>query len=58
MLKLHSVFLARDDLRLHVVREILSDIVADDKRAADVIDRLHVLMKKENSNHSRWQRMN
>lgn len=39
-------FLARDDLRLHVVREILSDIVADDKRAADVIDRLHVLMKK------------
>lgn len=39
-------FLARDNLPLQEVREILDDIVADDKRAADVIDRLHVLMKK------------
>ena len=39
-------FLARDNFDLHEVREILSDIVADDKRAGDVIDRLHVLMKK------------
>jgi len=42
-----QLFLARDDVDLDEVRDILGDIVADDKRAADVIDRVHVLMKKD-----------
>ena len=42
-----QLFLAQDNVDLHEVREILSDIVADDRRAADVIDRVHVLMKKD-----------
>jgi two-component system, LuxR family, sensor kinase FixL len=42
-----QLYLAQDNIDLHEVREILGDIVADDKRAADVIDRVHVLMKKD-----------
>jgi signal transduction histidine kinase len=38
--------LAADVLDLEAVREILSDIVADDKRAAAVIHRLRILLKK------------
>jgi signal transduction histidine kinase len=39
-------FLAADVVDLEQMREILSDIVADDKRAAAVIHRLRVLLKK------------
>jgi signal transduction histidine kinase len=39
-------FLAADVVDLEQMREILSDIVADDKRAGDVIRRLRVLFKK------------
>jgi two-component system, LuxR family, sensor kinase FixL len=38
--------LARDDFDVQQVREILGEIVADDKRAGAVIDRLHLLIKK------------
>jgi signal transduction histidine kinase len=38
--------LALDVINLEAVREILSDIVADDKRAAAVIHRLRVLLRK------------
>jgi signal transduction histidine kinase len=38
--------LAADVVNLEKMREILSDIVADDKRAADVIARLRALLKK------------
>jgi two-component system, LuxR family, sensor kinase FixL len=41
-----QVLLARDDFDLQEVRDILKDIVADDKRAADIINHLHVLMKR------------
>jgi PAS domain S-box-containing protein len=41
-----QLLLARDNFDLQQVREILSDIVADDKRAAEVIDRLHLLIKR------------
>ena len=39
-------FLARDDVNLDEVREILVDIVEDDKRAGEVIRRLRALLKK------------
>jgi signal transduction histidine kinase len=39
-------FLAADVVDLEQMREILSDIVADDKRAGDVIRRLRALVKK------------
>jgi PAS domain S-box-containing protein len=39
-------FLARDDVNLDEVREILADIVEDDKRAGEVIRRLRALLKK------------
>ena len=39
-------FLARDDADLGEVREILNDIVAQDKRAGEVIHRLRLLLKK------------
>jgi two-component system sensor kinase FixL len=42
-----QLFLAQDNIDLHEVRDILGDIVADDRRATDVIDRVHVLMKKD-----------
>ena len=38
--------LAGDAVNLELVREALDDIVADDKRAGDVIRRLRVLLKK------------
>lgn len=38
-------FLARDDVDLDEVREILVDIVEDDKRAGEVIRRLRALLK-------------
>jgi signal transduction histidine kinase len=40
--------LAADVVNLEKVREILSDIVADDKRAGEVISRLRTLLKKGN----------
>ena len=40
--------LAADVVNLEKLREILSDIVADDKRAGDVISRLRTLLKKGN----------
>ncbi len=39
-------FLAADVVDVAELREILNDIVADDKRAADVIRRLRLLLKK------------
>jgi two-component system sensor kinase FixL len=41
-----QVLLARDDFSLQEVRDILSDIVADDQRAGAVIDRLNVLVRR------------
>jgi len=38
--------LARDDIDLQQVRDILGEIVADDMRASAVIDRLHVLIRR------------
>jgi two-component system, LuxR family, sensor kinase FixL len=40
------ILLARDDFDLQQVRDIISDIIADDERAWEVIDRLYVLIKK------------
>ena len=46
-------FLAEDDVDLAEVREILNDIVAEDKRAGEVIQRLRLLLKKgEAQQHS------
>src|SRR5207244_181795 len=39
-------FLARDDVDLNEVREILNDIVTEDQRAGEVINRLRLLLKK------------
>src|SRR6184192_1415556 len=39
-------FLANDDVDLNELREILSDIVAEDQRAGEVIHRLRLLLKK------------
>ena len=39
-------FLADDDVDLNEVREILNDIVAEDRRAGEMIQRLRVLFKK------------
>jgi signal transduction histidine kinase len=39
-------FLAADTVDVGEIREILDDIVADDKRAADVIRRVRLLLKK------------
>jgi len=44
--------LAADVVNLEEMREILSDIVADDKRAGDVIRRLRVLFKKSDPEHA------
>jgi two-component system, LuxR family, sensor kinase FixL len=41
-----QLLLARDNIDSQQIREILSDIVADDKRAGEVIDRLRVLIKR------------
>src|SRR5881397_1023954 len=39
-------FLARDDVDLNELREILNDIVTQDERAGEVIHRLRLLLKK------------
>jgi PAS domain S-box-containing protein len=44
-------FLSRDDADLNEVREILADIVSEDKRAGEVISRLRVLLKKGEAQH-------
>jgi PAS domain S-box-containing protein len=44
-------FLACDDVNLDEVREILVDIVEDDKRAGEVIRRLRTLLKKGEVQH-------
>lgn len=44
-------FLAGDDVNLDEVREILADIVEDDKRAGEVIRRLRALLKKGEVQH-------
>jgi PAS domain S-box-containing protein len=41
-----QLMLAREDLDLKELRETLGDIVADDKRASDIIGRLRALLKK------------
>jgi two-component system sensor kinase FixL len=41
-----QIYLAKDKCDLHAIREILGDIVTDDERAAEVIDRLRALLKK------------
>jgi signal transduction histidine kinase len=45
-------FLTADVVDLEQMREILSDIVADDKRAGDVIRRLRVLFKKSDPQYA------
>jgi C4-dicarboxylate-specific signal transduction histidine kinase len=40
-------FLAQEDVNLSEVRDILKDIVADDKRAGEVIHRLRLLLRKD-----------
>jgi signal transduction histidine kinase len=40
-------FLRNPDLDLGQIREILDDIVADDKRAGDVVSRLRAMLRKE-----------
>jgi PAS domain S-box-containing protein len=44
-------FLARDAANLDEVRDILRDIVEDDRRASEVIQRLHLLLKKGETKH-------
>jgi PAS domain S-box-containing protein len=44
-------FLAGDDVDLAEVREIISDIVAEDKRAGEIIRRLRLLLKKGEAQH-------
>ncbi len=39
-------FLAHDDVDLNELRETLNDIVAEDRRAGEIIQRLHLLFKK------------
>jgi two-component system sensor kinase FixL len=45
-------FLAADDVNLDEVREILDDIVADDRRAGEVIRRLRALLKRGEVQHA------
>ncbi len=44
-------FLAQDDVDLTEVREIISDIVAEDNRAGEIIRRLRLLLKKGEAQH-------
>ncbi|HEX5703569.1 MAG TPA: PAS domain S-box protein [Pyrinomonadaceae bacterium] len=44
-------FLAHDDVDLDEVRDILGDIVNQDKRAGEVIHRLRLLLKKSTAEH-------
>jgi two-component system, LuxR family, sensor kinase FixL len=41
-----QILLARDNVDLREIRDIINDILADDKRAGEVIDRLHGLVKR------------
>jgi signal transduction histidine kinase len=41
-----QLFLSHDDIDVNEMRDILGDIVADDNRANDIIDRLRALLKK------------
>jgi two-component system, LuxR family, sensor kinase FixL len=41
-----QLYLAQDKCDLQAIREILGDIVTDDQRAAEVIERLRTLLKK------------
>jgi len=45
-------FLAADDVNLDEVREILDDIVEDDRRAGEVIRRLRALLKRGEVQHA------
>jgi signal transduction histidine kinase len=44
-------FLAREDVDLNEVRDILKDIVAEDQRASEVIQRLRLLLRKDEVQH-------
>jgi two-component system, LuxR family, sensor kinase FixL len=44
-------FLARDSADLNEVRDILKDIVEDNRRATEVIQRLHLLLTKGETQH-------
>ena len=44
-------FLAQDAVSLNEVRDILKDIVAEDKRAGEVIRRLRLLLRKDEVQH-------
>lgn len=44
-------FLERDSVTLDEVRDILNDIVAEDKRASEVIRRLRLLLRKDEVQH-------
>jgi two-component system, LuxR family, sensor kinase FixL len=44
-------FLAHENVNLNEVREILTDIVSEDKRAGEVIHRLRLLLKKGEGQH-------
>jgi two-component system sensor kinase FixL len=44
-------FLAEDNVDLPEVRDIISDIVAEDKRAGEIIRRLRLLLKKGEAQH-------
>ena len=44
-------FLAQDAAALNEVREILEDIVAEDKRAGEVIHRLRLMLRKDEVQH-------
>jgi len=44
-------FLEREDSDLNEVRDILKDIVAEDKRASEVIHRLRLLLRKDEAQH-------
>jgi two-component system, LuxR family, sensor kinase FixL len=41
-----QLILAHDDANLQEVRDIIGDIIADDTRAGEIIERLHTLAKK------------
>ena len=44
-------FMAKEDVDLDELREILADIVEEDKRAGEVIRQLRLLLKKGETNH-------
>jgi C4-dicarboxylate-specific signal transduction histidine kinase len=46
-------FLARDALDPQEMRELLSDIIADDKRAAEIIESLRIMMRRQRTARER-----